>query len=133
MVRRDWCPLSKDVGNFALREILSAKPKEDVVAAIHDHLNKVCKLLSACTDQLADSFSVAAMQLQPCMLSMRIVTIWQWCCTCKLCVQTSRQYSLCYYLAVPSANKESTGSKHNKEDVPVAPVQHLMLMSRSSK
>ncbi|KAL3140236.1 hypothetical protein ABBQ38_004510 [Trebouxia sp. C0009 RCD-2024] len=31
MVRRDWCPLSKDVGNFALREILSAKPKEDVV------------------------------------------------------------------------------------------------------
>lgn len=44
MVRRDWCPLSKDVGNFALREILSAKPKEDVVAAIHDHLNKVCKL-----------------------------------------------------------------------------------------
>jgi len=44
MVRRDWCPLSKDVGNFALREILSAKPKEDVVTAIHDHLNKVpCK------------------------------------------------------------------------------------------
>ena len=43
MVRRDWCPLSKDVGNFALREILSAKPKEDVVAAIHDHLNKVCQ------------------------------------------------------------------------------------------
>ena len=41
MVRRDWCPLSKDVGNFALREILSAKPKEDVVTAIHDHLNKV--------------------------------------------------------------------------------------------
>ena len=41
MVRRDWCPLSKDVGNFALREILSAKPKEDVVIAIHDHLNKV--------------------------------------------------------------------------------------------
>lgn len=41
IVRRDWCPLSKDVGNFALREILSAKPKEEVVAAIHDHLHKV--------------------------------------------------------------------------------------------
>ena len=41
MVRRDWCPLSKDVGNFALREILSAKPKEDVVTAIHEHLHKV--------------------------------------------------------------------------------------------
>lgn len=45
MVRRDWCPLSKDVGNFALREILSAKPKEEVVTAIHDHLTKVpCRL-----------------------------------------------------------------------------------------
>lgn len=48
MVRRDWCPLSKDVGNFALREILSAKPKEEVVAAIHDHLHKVSSSLSSC-------------------------------------------------------------------------------------
>ncbi|DBA99385.1 TPA: hypothetical protein ACH3X3_011985 [Trebouxia sp. C0006] len=47
MVRRDWCPLSKDVGNFALREILSAKPKEDVVTAIHDHLNKVQEKMKA--------------------------------------------------------------------------------------
>jgi DNA polymerase alpha subunit A len=25
MVRRDWCPLSKRVGNFVLKEILSGK------------------------------------------------------------------------------------------------------------
>jgi DNA polymerase alpha subunit A len=25
MVRRDWCPLSKNVGNFVLKEILSGK------------------------------------------------------------------------------------------------------------
>ena len=30
IVRRDWCPLSKDCGNFALREILSGKPREEV-------------------------------------------------------------------------------------------------------
>jgi DNA polymerase alpha subunit A len=27
-VRRDWCPLSKDVGNFALQQILNGKSKE---------------------------------------------------------------------------------------------------------
>ena len=59
MVRRDWCPLSKDVGNFALREILSAKPKEDVVAAIHDHLNKV----PCCPHTLAGVRTAAAVQL----------------------------------------------------------------------
>ncbi|PSC73303.1 DNA polymerase alpha catalytic subunit [Micractinium conductrix] len=41
IVRRDWCPLSKDVGNFALRAILSGQPKEDVVNAIHEHLADV--------------------------------------------------------------------------------------------
>ena len=41
IVRRDWCPLCKDVGNFALRQILSGSPAEDVVIAIHEHLNDV--------------------------------------------------------------------------------------------
>ncbi|GMH42291.1 hypothetical protein BSKO_10210 [Bryopsis sp. KO-2023] len=41
IVRRDWCPLSKSVGTFALKEILSGKPKEDVVMSIHDHLREV--------------------------------------------------------------------------------------------
>lgn len=41
IVRRDWCPLSKDVGNFALQEILSGRPREEVVDAIHAHLEDV--------------------------------------------------------------------------------------------
>lgn len=46
IVRRDWCPLSKDAGNFALREILSGKPRETVVEAIHAHLGEVGLQLS---------------------------------------------------------------------------------------
>ncbi|PRW60975.1 DNA polymerase alpha catalytic subunit [Chlorella sorokiniana] len=41
IVRRDWCPLSKDVGNFALRAILSGRQREDVVNDIHEHLADV--------------------------------------------------------------------------------------------
>lgn len=41
IVRRDWSPLSKDVGNFALRAILSGQPREEVVNAIHEHLGDV--------------------------------------------------------------------------------------------
>ena len=41
IVRRDWCPLSKDVGNYALTQILSGRPAEDVVQAIHTQLMEV--------------------------------------------------------------------------------------------
>ena len=41
MVRRDWCPLSKNVGNFVLKEILSGKQREDVVMALNEHLSNV--------------------------------------------------------------------------------------------
>ncbi|KAI3432425.1 hypothetical protein D9Q98_003979 [Chlorella vulgaris] len=41
IVRRDWCPLSKDVGNHALKAILSGAPREDVVNSIHEHLEDV--------------------------------------------------------------------------------------------
>ena len=41
IVRRDWCPLSKDVGNFVLAQILSGRPAEDVVLAIHNQLMEV--------------------------------------------------------------------------------------------
>ncbi len=40
-VRRDWSPLSKDSGRFALGHILSGRPAEEVVAAIHAHLREV--------------------------------------------------------------------------------------------
>ncbi|KAK2077328.1 hypothetical protein QBZ16_004962 [Prototheca wickerhamii] len=41
IVRRDWCPLAKDVGNGVLNEILSGKPREEVVAAVHAQLESV--------------------------------------------------------------------------------------------
>ena len=41
IVRRDWCPLAKDVGNFALAQILSGRPAEDVILAIHNQLMEV--------------------------------------------------------------------------------------------
>jgi len=43
MVRRDWCPLSKRVGNFVLSEILSGKQREEIVMALNDFLSKVGK------------------------------------------------------------------------------------------
>jgi len=41
MVRRDWCPLSKDVGNFVLKEILSGKQREDVVMSLNEYLTNI--------------------------------------------------------------------------------------------
>jgi len=46
IVRRDWCPLSKDIGNMALRAILSGRPREEVVEEIHDNLGNVRQRLS---------------------------------------------------------------------------------------
>lgn len=37
MVRRDWCPLSKDTGNYALQQILSGASR--VVGILHGFLN----------------------------------------------------------------------------------------------
>ncbi|GAB2282716.1 hypothetical protein Dimus_017255 [Dionaea muscipula] len=41
MVRRDWSPLSKDLGDFCLSQILSARSREDVVESIHNTLMEV--------------------------------------------------------------------------------------------
>ena len=48
IVRRDWCPLCKDVGNHALRAILSGAPREEVVASIHEHLADVKDKVRLC-------------------------------------------------------------------------------------
>lgn len=39
MVRRDWCPLAKQASQFCLDQILSGKPREEVIGAIHEHLS----------------------------------------------------------------------------------------------
>ena len=41
MVRRDWCPLSKTVGNFVLSQILSGKQREDVVLSLNEYLSGI--------------------------------------------------------------------------------------------
>jgi len=45
IVRRDWCPLSKELGNMALQNILSGRPADDVVAAIHAKLRETAAAL----------------------------------------------------------------------------------------
>lgn len=41
MVRRDWCNLSKSVGNFVLKEILSGKQREDIVLTLNEYLSGI--------------------------------------------------------------------------------------------
>ena len=41
MVRRDWCPLSKAVGNYVLGQILSGKQREEVVMSLNDYLSDI--------------------------------------------------------------------------------------------
>jgi len=41
MVRRDWCPLSKSVGNYVLDQILSGKQRDDVVLALNEYLSDI--------------------------------------------------------------------------------------------
>ncbi|MEW5309277.1 MAG: hypothetical protein WDW38_001173 [Sanguina aurantia] len=47
IVRRDWSPLSKDVGNYVLAQVLSGRSSEEVVAAIHTHLREVAAKINA--------------------------------------------------------------------------------------
>lgn len=41
MVRRDWCPLSKTLGNFVLNQILSGQQREDVIMKLNEYLSDV--------------------------------------------------------------------------------------------
>jgi DNA polymerase alpha subunit A len=41
MVRRDWCPLSKNVGNKVLMEILSGKEREKIILVLNDFFNDI--------------------------------------------------------------------------------------------
>ena len=41
MVRRDWCNLSKDVGNKVLEEILSGKEREQIVMVLNNYLSDI--------------------------------------------------------------------------------------------
>ncbi len=39
MVRRDWCDLSKKVGNKVLDEILSGKDREKIIVELNDYFS----------------------------------------------------------------------------------------------
>ena len=41
MVRRDWCPLSKTVGNFVLDLILSDKSREDIIYTLNTYFSDI--------------------------------------------------------------------------------------------
>jgi DNA polymerase alpha subunit A len=41
LVRRDWCPLSKEAGKYTVDQILSGKPCEEIVLSIHDYLSEL--------------------------------------------------------------------------------------------
>jgi len=47
MVRRDWCPLSKRIGNFVLTEILSDKSREDIVLSLNEYLSDIGNKMKA--------------------------------------------------------------------------------------
>jgi DNA polymerase alpha subunit A len=41
LVRRDWCPLSQETGRYVVDQILSGSSREEIVAAIHEHLHQL--------------------------------------------------------------------------------------------
>lgn len=41
LVRRDWCPLSREVGSKVLDLLLSARPRDEIVEAVHEYLRSV--------------------------------------------------------------------------------------------
>ena len=45
--RRDRCPLSQDTGKYVIDKILSGKPKEDIVKAIHSYMSKLAENVRA--------------------------------------------------------------------------------------
>ncbi len=45
MVRRDWCNLSKEVGNKVLDEILSGKERERIIVELNDYFSKISSMM----------------------------------------------------------------------------------------
>jgi DNA polymerase alpha subunit A len=41
LVRRDWCPLSKDTGRYVVDRILSGLPRDEIISSIHEYLTQL--------------------------------------------------------------------------------------------
>eukprot|EP01050_Picozoa_sp_SAG11_P008869 SAG11_NODE_802_length_7105_cov_1.831573_6_plen_116_part_00 len=70
MVRRDWCPISKEVSGYVLDRLLSGMNREDVVEQVHTYLReksekvtvRTCALVNA-PRKLCDTFASAGLEL----------------------------------------------------------------------
>jgi len=54
MVRRDWCQLSKTLGNFVLNQILSGKQREEVFLKLNEYLSDIGQKLKQGEVPLSD-------------------------------------------------------------------------------
>lgn len=47
LVRRDWCPISKNAGKFVVDQILSGKSREEIVISIHEYITNLSNNIRA--------------------------------------------------------------------------------------
>ena len=98
IVRRDWCPLARDVGRVALHEILTAnRPADDAAEAIHELLRAVAakvasggvaleqfvlsKQLTKRPEEYPDAKAQAHVQVRACLCHHDVSDSHRCCCT----------------------------------------------------
>jgi DNA polymerase alpha subunit A len=52
LVRRDWCPMSKDTGRYVVDQILSGKPREEICIGIQTFLTELAAKVRGGTEDL---------------------------------------------------------------------------------
>ncbi|KAE9015831.1 DNA polymerase alpha catalytic subunit [Phytophthora fragariae] len=65
MVRRDWCVISKAVGNEVLDFILSGNSRDDVVESIHEHLEQVAERMRSGKEAIEQYVITKSLNKQP--------------------------------------------------------------------
>ncbi|KAG7388334.1 DNA-directed DNA polymerase alpha catalytic subunit pol1 [Phytophthora pseudosyringae] len=65
MVRRDWCVISKAVGNEILDFILSGNSRDDVVESIHEHLEQVAERMRSGKEPIEQYVITKSLNKQP--------------------------------------------------------------------
>lgn len=65
MVRRDWCVISKAVGNEILDFILSGSSRDEVVESIHEHLEQVAERMRSGEEPIEQYVITKSLNKQP--------------------------------------------------------------------
>ncbi|KAL7690427.1 putative DNA-directed DNA polymerase, family B, ribonuclease H-like superfamily [Plasmopara halstedii] len=65
MVRRDWCVISKAVGNEILDFILSGNSRDEVVESIHEHLEQVAERMRSGKEPIEQYVITKSLNKQP--------------------------------------------------------------------